>query len=462
MSEPKPQPRQRGSQGRMSILEPSLVARVAQGLRYIATGTAPPDWFGPGKPEPAAQVPAEVAGRAFDFPAGYNTGAQVRSHEAIGFAELRALAESWDVLRLVIETRKDQLEKLGWTIKPRLAQGAAGVAVAGQDGRCAAIEAFLQMPDREHAWCTWLRLLLEDLFVIDAPTLYLRRDRAGRLYALEIVDGATIKRILDENGRTPAPPQPAYRQILKGVPAVDYTRDELVYMPRNPRPHKVYGFSPVEQIVLTVNIALRRALSQLHYYTEGNVPEALVGVPASWTPEQIRQFQLYWDSLMEGNSVERRHARFIPGDMKYQPTREPALKDQYDEWLARIACYAFSVSPTPFVSQVNRATAESAQQAALEEGLAPLQNWVKRLVDSILAREFQAPDLEFAWMLDRESDPLRTAQVDDIYLRAGVKTVDEVRAALGLTPIGAGNAAVGAQPVAIGARAAPASDVSQS
>jgi len=29
-------------------------------------------------------------------------------------------------------------------------------------------------------------------------------------------------------------------------------------LPRNPRPHKAYGFSPVEQIVMTVNIALRR------------------------------------------------------------------------------------------------------------------------------------------------------------------------------------------------------------
>jgi len=55
-------------------------------------------------------------------------------------------------------------------------------------------------------------------------------------------------------------------------------------MPRNPRPHKVYGYSPVEQIVLTVNVALRRALSQLQYYTEGNVPEALIVVPPTGMP----------------------------------------------------------------------------------------------------------------------------------------------------------------------------------
>jgi hypothetical protein len=450
-AKPRPQP-----------FAPSLVARVAQGLRYVATGQPPSnatDWFGPGRPEPAAQAPASVAGRAFDFPVAYNTGAQLRPYEAIGFADLRALADGWDLLRLVIETRKDQLEKLDWAIKPRQKRGAAhadAVMRLDHDARVAEIESFLRCPDQEHAWGAWLRLLLEDLFVIDAPTLYVRRDRGGRPYALEVVDGATIKRVLDESGRTPVPPQPAYRQILKGIPAVDYTRDELIYMPRNPRPHKVYGFSPVEQITLTVNIALRRALSQLHYYTEGNIPEALIGVPATWTPEQIRQFQLYWDSLMDGNTAERRHARFIPGDMRYQPTREPALKDQYDEWLARVVCYAFSVSPTPFVAQVNRATAESTHEAALEEGLAPLQNWVKRLVDLVLVREFDAPDLEFAWIDDRRIDAVQQAQIDDIYLRAGVKSVDEVRASLGLGPIGFANAVFGGPPTPIGRDVRPA------
>ena len=73
------------------------------------------------------------------------------------------------------------------------------------------------------------------------------------------------------------PPATAYQQVLKGMPAVDYTRDELIYLPRNPRTHKIYGYSPVEQIVMTVNIALRRALHQLQFYTEGNIPESLIG-----------------------------------------------------------------------------------------------------------------------------------------------------------------------------------------
>jgi len=76
----------------------------------------------------------------------------------------------------------------------------------------------------------------------------------------------------------------------------------------------VYGFSPVEQIVMSVNIALRRQLHQLQYYTEGTVPEALIGVPETWTPDQIAQFQSYWDALLTDDTASRRHARFVPAD----------------------------------------------------------------------------------------------------------------------------------------------------
>jgi uncharacterized protein (DUF2236 family) len=57
----------------------------------------------------------------------------------------------------------------------------------------------------------------------------------------------------------------------------------------------------------------QRQIYQLQYYTEGNVPEALIGVPENWNPDQIRQFQAYWDSLNAGDTAERRHAKFVPG-----------------------------------------------------------------------------------------------------------------------------------------------------
>ena len=104
------------------------------------------------------------------------------------------------------------------------------------------------------------------MLVIDAATVYPRYARCGSLYALDVIDGATIKPLIGEDGRAPEPPDPAYQQILKGVPAADFSAEELLYLPRNVRAHRLYGMSPVEQIALTVNIALRRDAATLDYY----------------------------------------------------------------------------------------------------------------------------------------------------------------------------------------------------
>jgi hypothetical protein len=425
--------------GKETPLPPNFVQRAVEGIRYIISGVTPTTWFGPAQPlQPMA--PLEVAGRQFDYPVGYNLVVTPRADEGVSFAQLRSLADSYDLLRLVIETRKDQMERLDWTIRRRALTDGRPVD-RDDDPRIGAIETFFRMPDRVHFWSTWLRQLLEDLFVIDAPTLYLRRSRNGQLYALEPVDGSTIKRLIDIDGRTPTPPDPAYQQVLHGVPAVDYTTQELIYRPRNARTHKLYGFSPVEQIVMTVNVALRRQLHQLAYYTEGNVPEALIGTPESWTPTQIKEFQQYWDALLEGNLAQRRHAKFVPGGVAktFIPTKETELKSAFDEWLARVVCFAFSISPQPFTDHINRATAETAQAAALAEGLAPIQSWVKQLVDYLLITEFDAADLEFAWRDEREIDAQKLAGIAQIYVTHGIKTVNEARAEIGLDPVEGGD-----------------------
>jgi hypothetical protein len=43
--------------------------------------------------------------------------------------------------------------------------------------------------------------------------------------------------------------------------------------------------------LLVVDIGLHRQLWQLDYFTEGSIPDALIGVPQGWTPDQIKQFQ---------------------------------------------------------------------------------------------------------------------------------------------------------------------------
>jgi HK97 family phage portal protein len=388
--------------------------------------------FSPGYP--VAPLDRERV-RLWDFPVGYNAIYTPRSYEAIGFDELRALADSHDITRLAIETRKDQIEKLDWTIKSR------GQKRVGPDAasRIDMVTEFWRRPDGEQPFATWLRQALEDVLVLDAAAFEMRHNRAGELIGLDIVDGSTIKVLLDETGRRPQPPAPAYEQIIRGRPWRLLTRDELIYLPRNRRPHKAYGFSPVEQIVLTVNIALRRQAMQLQHFTEGNVPPGLLNAPDNWSPEQIRQFQEWFDSILAGNTGSRTRLVWGPSGTKYQAFTEAPYKDDFDEWLARIVCYAFSLPPTPFTPQVNRATAETAHEAALAEGLAPLTGWVKRLVDDVIQNRMGHTDLEFSWANSRHTDPKDQALIIGSYVKDGIYALNEARDVLGLDPVVGGD-----------------------
>lgn len=393
-------------------------------------------WFGPLKPLPPQAQQTE--GRALDYPVGFNLFQRPRQTEGVSFQMLRQLADGWDLLRLCIETRKDQMSKLEWAIQYKIDRDE--LLRPRRDDRAKALEKFFQRPDGKSSWSTWMRGILEEVFVTDATTIFVRRTLGGEIMAMELVDGSTIKRVIDDFGRTPSAPGVAYQQILKGMPASDYSTEDMIYLPRNQRPGKLYGFPPVEQIITSINIAIRRQVSQLQLYTEGNIPEALFGVPDDWTPDQIAQFQAYWDSIMEGNTAARRHAKFVPGKINVTFTRDPQLKDEFDEWLARVVCYAFSLPPLPFTKIQNRATAEVAQQAAMEEGLAPLMQWFKELMDHIINDFFGCSDLEFVWdnISYLKLDPADQLRVDVEAMHNGLKSMDEIRAEMGLEPYGIG------------------------
>lgn len=111
-----------------------------------------------------------------------------------------------------------------------------------------------------------------------------------------------------------------------------------------------------------------------------------------------------------------------------------------DEWLARVVCFAFSVPPTAFAKQTNRATAESAQDSATAEGLQPFLVWLKGLIDRIITQILGCDDLEFAWSDRTAPDPETRATIAAAYVDAGIKTRNEVRAELGQGPIAGGDA----------------------
>ncbi len=404
----------------------------------ISATFGPSTIFSPGLP-PVPPEPRPV--RPFDLNPGQNLQYVPRGYEPFGFASLRAFANQ-ELVRLAIETRKDQVEDYEWLVRPK-GRHRRPENDPQMLARIFAVESFLAKPDGVRPFASWLRMLLEDVLAIDAPAIEKRRNFKGELVGLDIVQGDTIKLLVDDDGRIPLPPAPAYQQIIRGRVWNDLTTEDMIYAPRNLRPGHIYGFSPVEQIIVTINTAIGRQTQQLAYFTEGNVPAGFITVPEGWTAEQIREWQDWMDARLAGNQAERAKLIWAPFGAKYQSFKDAPLKDDYDEWLARIVCFCFSLPPTAFVHQVNRATANSEQDRARDEGIEPLLKWVARLMSGVIQEDLGHQDLEFAWDLATKPDQ-EAAEVYDLWLAKGVATIDEVRDQFNRDPLPNG---LGSQPL---------------
>lgn len=422
--------RSAGFEGRMPVISGETPAPPMAPPQPATVYNGPEPFFSPGSPL-ATQGPASAAGRRWDYPVAQNIH---RWRDGVSFEAMRSFADNYALMRLVIETRKDQLESQAWKIGPKNKD-----KVSDSDSRIDYLTNFFARPDGARRWKAWSRMLAEDMLVIDAATVYLRRTLGGDVYSLEPIDGATIQPLIDDHGRQPLPPNAAYQQRIHGLPAIGYSADEIVQGIRNPRTHRLYGYSPVEQVIDIVETALYRQTFQKQFYTEGTTPDLIFSTPNGWSATQIREFETYWNEMLGGNLAERRRTRFVPEGVKPFNVKEGALKDEMDEWLCRIICYAFKVSSQWGVKQMNRATADNASEQASQEGLEPTKSWLKEMIDEIIERWFGYPDLQFLWVEAEEIGTKEQSEVNDRDLKNGSTTINAVRAKRGEEPVEGGD-----------------------
>src|SRR6266446_125618 len=325
------------------------------------------------------------------------------------------MRRSWGVLATLIATRQDQLLRLPWTIQYK--DSAKKETKTLKD-----LRKFFKRPDGKNTFGAWARKLMFDLFDIDSATLYMDRGLGGQLRHAEVLDGSTIFPLIDDAGRTPDAPQPAYQQIIYGLPMINLAEDEIVRAIMRPQPDfPLFGYSPIEQCLIEITEAIRKTFYQLEFWRSGSMPEMIITVPDNWTPRQIAQFQGHFDALLSGQLSLKSKVRFVPGGMKpfdIKNASGESLWSQRDETLIRLACFAFSIPPTPFVKQVNRGTAQNAQQTAQEEGLYPLMSWWKDdIMDCIIQEKFGYEDIEQVFLPRPEVDLEKQAKIHQIKIQ---------------------------------------------
>jgi hypothetical protein len=405
---------------RLSMMGPPAVPRNprqdalwSQMVAQQAPASQGTPMFPPGAPlapQPGMALPQGP--RGWQYPVGLNIYAAPRSTEAMSFDTLRNLAMLYDGIQLCEQVWLDTVAKLNLVIKPRpemIAEGSANTAKYAD--RIRKYSDFFAYPDQGNGYDlkAWLRAAVRDQLQIDAVAIYLRRNRGGGLYSMELVAGETIKPLIDPRGRRPAPPFPAYQQYIYGVPAGWYTSDDMIYLRETMRTESIYGLSRVERIILRVNQALRKENRDLAHYTDGNVPPGLLEPPddgSQWTPEQLLTYQSFWDALLAGNDQARSRVKVVQPGSKYTALSEEIPTTDFDRFLLNTtcACYSMTMADLGFTENVNKSSGESQENVFYRRAVEPLMDRYATLFTQVLRQYFGEQDLVVSWSGFEESE----------------------------------------------------------
>lgn len=429
--------------------------------------------FGPGMPiTPGAINPVREDGRPdprrFEYQVAQNIN--VTETRFIPFKTLRQSADQIDILRRCIEVVKSKALSLEFDIT--LGQDASEkiIAESGKDHIRAMAEArkrftedidrirtFWENPDRSNGYTftDWLNIALEEILVIDAWAVWPQKTVGGDLYGLQILDGSTIKPLLDDRGMRPVPPNVAYQQILYGFPRSEFTAndddpnadgeftaDDLQYMVRNRRTISVYGFSPTERALPLADIYLRRQQWIRAEYTDGVVPELFFESDINFgtNAQLIRDYENILNDDLAGITQQRKRARILPAGLKPYQTEGygEKFKDTLDDFLIASICGHYGVQPTEIgyspKSGLGGAGFEQGKAANAQAiGIEPLVAWLNKMLTNISYTYLGMPrELEFRLLTSRREDNEANARKSQIEVTSAGKTINERRSELGL------------------------------
>ena len=398
---------------------------IADKIRGWANG-----FLSAGTPPPVVVKETEsdesgLAGRQWDFPIGLNNHYVPRSgYDEIKFSDLRNAAKNYDLLKIVIATRLDQLAAQEWSL---------------QGGKLAVkrVMEVLQKPDKIHDFDTFLRMAVKEVFITDALTIIPRFNKFGMMVSMDLIDGTTIEPKLGNDGRIDISDGAiAYQQVLSGVPVANFDFRELIYRPMNPSVNSKYGQSPVEQVIMMCKTGMARDGEILSRLINGNMPDKFVSADPNTTSNAslLEKMQKRLDAYFV-NTQNRSKSLVVPDGTKVIDIPRGEIKTELDDFIIRNICFAFSISPQQLIQMQNRATAESSSKQALVEGLMPLMRWVERLINEIIHDYMGYADVNFKFNEIEALNRLELAQAAEIEVRSGVITVDEARAARGLPPL---------------------------
>lgn len=444
----------------------------------------PAEWdsaqFGPGlplSPEPLDEPRSDTGlpePRIWQYPMQWNVPG-VQGRHVVPWETLKQAGES-PLFRACIEVRKEEILGLDWIVDVDPAVVRRLSATSGKSKQDIEKELrskyqedidragdFWANPDRQRGqdYGSWMGLLIEEWLTWDAMAIYPRKTYGGELLNFRLIDGSTIKPLLDEYGGRPEPPFPAYQQLLYGFPRGEFTADtvdvdgnamtpgalsaaQLVYRRRVERNWTPYGFSPTEQALLDGMLWSKRFQWMLAEYTEGSQPVQWIinHGTSEWSPKQLLEYERAFNDRYSGQTSERYRNPMLPDGLEpVSQTQVPdRYKPDYDLFLIKLCAMHYGVTMT----SLGLTEPGGLGSSGYHEGQADVQfrrnlpttRWFAAMLSQMQRVHLKTdPALAFRFLGLDDDDEAASDEVGQNRVTSARMTINEDRARIGLPAV---------------------------
>lgn len=348
---------------------------------------------------------------------GFNTNEREKK---IGFQEMRELSRKCVEISTCLNTYNSYLSRVSFDFRD--------IKTKKNNLKSKKVSDIFKKNKNLH-FKTLLELIVTETCVTDALTIYPVKNLAGEVTRFRVLAGETIQVVINDYQEIVG-----YSQMKEGRVYINFNIGDLCYMPKNVTSHNFYGCSYVEQLAETANLLIAKRNETKDFYEKGNIPNILISLPESMNPEEVSDFEKYWNMVTKG--ISKSIGKFIPGGSTVHMTREKTNeKDEQIERYQREVFSIFRLNPSTHLKDANRATAQVANQISEEVGMIDMLEWIRHVINNLIHNYICDDSVECFYAIDSVVDQEKEARINQIYLDAGVLKVNEVREILGKEPL---------------------------
>ena len=210
-------------------------------------------------------------------------------------------------------------------------------------------------------------------------------------------------------------------------------REDMLHLRWFTPPQSLVGISPLNQSRNLVGLAIAMDRHLAQFYGEGATPSSILMTDQKLTLDQARIIQGTWEA------THKRHRRpaVLSDGLKWQPITTSAADQQMiqtREQIIRDIARIFRVPSHLIGAMGDNQTYQNVEQASLNFLTHTIAPWIRRLETAISTILDPEDDVAFDTSTLLRTDALTRARVNELNIKMGARSPNEVRQIEGMEP----------------------------